>query len=74
MIPRLKIFNLVLTLRLNNKLRNHCWLSKRGRKGSVRLSCIMSEWSEPTGDDKKNEDLENIMDIARSVKCESSSG
>ena len=35
-----------------------------------KCNIILHNVSEPTGDDKKKEDLENIMGIVRSVKCE----
>ena len=35
-----------------------------------KCNIILHNVSEPTGDDKKKEDLESIMNIARSVKCD----
>ena len=41
MMQKLTVFRAVLTLKLSNKLKNHCWLTKRGKKGNVTLSYIM---------------------------------
>ena len=57
---------------LDTKIEQQVGKSQQAYKEREERKCniILHDVTEPTGDDKKKEDLENIMDIARSVECE----